>query len=169
MIDDYDQEDAHEFLCQILESLNQENQEGRFFSKVNFAIKPGQSVFENWENYCYQMQKSDNSLVTRLFGGEVYTELKCPENHVSYLFERVMNLSLSFPENPQLNHVGDFLVKNFEPEMIDGVTCEKCGSKVEMIKRSLIYNLPKVLILHLKRFKLGHYTNSKIRTPVLFD
>lgn len=115
------------------------------------------------------MEKSDNSLVTRLFGGEIYTQLKCPSSHTNYLFERVLNLSLAFPDDPQLNHIQDLLTQNFEPETINDVTCQKCSTRVEMIKKSYIYNLPKVLILHLKRFKLGYFSNSKIRTGVLFD
>ena len=38
-----------------------------------------------------------------------------------------------------------------------------------MIKISLIYNPPNILILHLKRFKLTYNLSSKIRTPIIFD
>ena len=113
MVSDYDQEDAHEFLSGFLEALNRENQEMKCVSKSTFKMDFEKSVFENWESFCYEMSQSDNSVVIRLLGGELFTELKCPENHPKYLFERVLNLSLSFPEPNKGNHLQDFLLNHF--------------------------------------------------------
>ena len=47
--------------------------------------------------------------------------------------------------------------------------CEKCNKKVQVIKRSSIYNPPNILIFHLKRFRQSYSSQTKIRTPVVFD
>lgn len=46
--------------------------------------------------------------------------------------------------------------------------CAKCKEHVKAIKKLQIYRAPKVLILHLKRFKTNYYMREKLSTPVLF-
>ena len=46
--------------------------------------------------------------------------------------------------------------------------CEKCKTHVEGIKKLEIYRAPKVLIIHLKRFKNVGYFREKINDPVIF-
>jgi len=46
--------------------------------------------------------------------------------------------------------------------------CEKCGEKTQATKRLRIYRLPKVLLLHIKRFKYSGSSREKLTNNVSF-
>ena len=46
--------------------------------------------------------------------------------------------------------------------------CEKCGEKTQATKRLRLYRLPKVLLLHIKRFKYSGSSREKLTNNVTF-
>lgn len=110
----FQQQDAHEFLTGLLEILNRENQQS-YGEKPEFKVDHQKSVVNNWGVYCDEMKKSDNSKVIDIFGGELYTELRCQKNHSEYLFERFLNVSISISNiSPQVYHIQRLLIDNFK-------------------------------------------------------
>lgn len=51
----------------------------------------------NWGYFCDQMRKTDDSKIIDIFGGEFYTETRCPSNHSDYFFERFLHISVPIP------------------------------------------------------------------------
>lgn len=102
-------------------------------------------------------------MVIDLFAGETHIELKCPYGHIKYTFERYMDLNLAFPKDNTTDLRG-FFRNYFKEEYIEGVECESCKKKTRFFRKVSIYNLPKILVLHLNRFQQGYFSNSKIKT-----
>lgn len=46
--------------------------------------------------------------------------------------------------------------------------CEKCGEKTQATKRLRLFRLPKVLMLHIKRFKYSGSSREKLTNNVTF-
>ena len=116
------------------------------------------------------MKKADNSRVIDIFGGELYTQLRCPNNHSEYLFERFLNISIPIQDiRPNCYRIQTLIINNFKEETLDGITCDECGKKTRKNKKSVIYNPPKVLVVNLKRFDHGFFGDSKINAEVAFD
>lgn len=165
-----DQQDAQEFLRGLLEFLNQENKEdGNDKKKLNLNIDQKLTVRDNWIQFCKEMKKNDNSDIVNLFGGETHIELRCPQGHSKYSFERFMDLSLHFPEKDKVYNLREFIKSYFREEIIDGVECETCKEKKKCSRKVSFYNLPKILVLHINRFHQGYYSHIKIRTDIVYD
>jgi ubiquitin carboxyl-terminal hydrolase 4/11/15 len=65
----------------------------------------------------------------------------------------------------------DCFSKFREPETLDRHNewfCPKCKNHVQAEKRMEIYKLPKILIIHLKRFKISGFSREKLNVPVTF-
>ena len=48
----------------------------------------------------------------------------------------------------------------------NAIMCETCGGQTESFRKSSFLFLPRILILHLKRFQYGLWNGTKVRTPV---
>ncbi len=77
------------------------------------------------------------------------------------------NLSI---EVKNLKNVYQSLEKYIKAENVSDYTCSSCNKKVEISKRSLLKELPNVLIMHLQRFTfdLERLQNVKINTKFEF-
>jgi len=52
-------------------------------------------------------------------------------------------------------------------EVLDDLfKCEKCNKRTKSTKKFVIWRLPKILVIHLKRFAFGKYRREKINTAV---
>ena len=65
--------------------------------------------------------------------------------------------------------VDELVEKLSEPETIDDYKCRKCKKETKHIKRSYIYSLPKILLVHIKRFEIGYYSAKKLTTTIELD
>ena len=55
-----------------------------------------------------------------------------------------------------------------EEQLEDLFTCEKCKTKRKSNKKFQIWRVPKILVIHLKRFHFGKTRREKIRQNVIF-
>lgn len=128
-------------------------------------------AYEYWMNYT----KNSMSVITNLFTGLYKTSIVCSEcNNETVRFEPFT--SLTIPIEDGINTTLDECVKKFvkEEEMIkdNQYRCTPCNKKVDAIKYISIWDAPKVLIIHLIRFKNtwtnGQCYQTKINTHIDF-
>lgn len=128
------QEDAHELMVNLLESMHK-------------CCLPSGVPSESQSAY-------DKSLVHKIFGGRLRSQVKCTRcSHCSNKFDPFLDLSLDIAKATTLVRA----LENFtEDELLDGgqkqYQCERCRQKVVAKKRFTIDKAPNVLTIHLKRF-----------------
>eukprot|EP01105_Mastigella_eilhardi_P020178 TRINITY_DN4786_c0_g2_i4.p1 TRINITY_DN4786_c0_g2~~TRINITY_DN4786_c0_g2_i4.p1 ORF type:complete len:3017 (-),score=891.96 TRINITY_DN4786_c0_g2_i4:79-9129(-) len=112
-------------------------------------------LFDLLENELKRSSSSENSdLLKEFFGGEVCHQVISREcSHVSERIEQVFNLSLVMQGKPTIE---ESLAQFVEGDQLTGDNkyfCEKCGAKVDALKRCCLSKLPATLVLHCKRFE----------------
>nr|XP_046167891.1 ubiquitin carboxyl-terminal hydrolase 49 [Oncorhynchus gorbuscha]XP_046167892.1 ubiquitin carboxyl-terminal hydrolase 49 [Oncorhynchus gorbuscha] len=182
----YDQQDAQEFLCELLDKVQQElESEG---SKRRIVIPITQR----------KLSKQVLKVLNTIFHGQLLSQVTCLScRHKSNTVEPFWDLSLEFPERYHSTEKGsaaslayqrscsltEMLAKFTETEALEGsiYACNYCNRKrrktshkplvlSEACKQLLIYRLPQVLRLHLKRFRWsGRNHREKIGVHVAFD
>ncbi len=117
------------------------------------------------------------------------SEIKCDKcEHRSLTFDTFMDLSLPIPKSSKSTPSAgysylssssygsegsvsliDCLNEFSKPEELDtDYKCEKCKKAGRITKKTSIYYLPKVLVLHLKWFSYSSHSHKKISTSVTF-
>ncbi|XP_072886919.1 ubiquitin carboxyl-terminal hydrolase 49-like isoform X1 [Hemitrygon akajei] len=183
----YGQQDAQEFLCELLDKVQQElESEG---TKHRILIPFSQR----------KLTKQVLKVVNTIFHGQLLSQVTCLTcNYKSNTIEPFWDLSLEFPERYHCLQKGanqhkectltEMLAKFTETEALEGriYACDQCNSKrrksspkplvlTEAQKQLMIYRLPQVLRLHLKRFSYcvfrwsGRNHREKIGVHVSFD
>ena len=114
---------------------------------------------------------SDTTWIHDLFQGTLVNETRCLNCETcSSKEENFFDLSIDVEQNTSLSHC---LQEFSNMEMLCGECkyyCETCSSKQEAEKRMRIKKLPKILALHLKRFKFVSNLNrfKKLTYRVVF-
>lgn len=116
------------------------------------------------------------SIMTDIFQGQTYSSVLCGEcnfNHIS--FENFMALSLLLPRSSSkithsttLKNCFDEYVKTEKIPQSEGYSCSACKSEVEIMKRTVIWRFPSVLIINLKRFYCSTWKKEKLETLIEF-
>ncbi|VFQ59979.1 unnamed protein product [Cuscuta campestris] len=128
------QEDAHEYMVNLLESMHK-------------CCLPSGISSESPNAY-------ERSLVHRIFGGTLRSRVKCMQcSYCSDKLDPFLDISLEIIK-------ADSLGKAFErftaQELLDGgdkqYSCQQCKQKVRACKQLTIDKAPHVLTIHLKRF-----------------
>ena len=145
------QEDAHEYLVQLLDCMHEE------ILKLH-SVKTSEGKI------------AETTLISRIFGGYLCNEMKCSKcSHSSKTYNYYQHLSLDI--NNGVSSINNSL-KSFTK--IETLTqgnewlCEKCKQKVKATKQLTISQLSNVMILHLKRFSYGNM-NGKVSKHIDFD
>ncbi|XP_075893069.1 ubiquitin carboxyl-terminal hydrolase 49 [Nelusetta ayraudi] len=181
----YDQQDAQEFLCELLDKVQQElDTDG---SKQRIVIPLTKR----------KLSKQVLKVLNTIFHGQLLSQVTCLScKHKSNTVEPFWDLSLEFPERYHSVEKGsgsaayqrsctltEMLSKFTEMEALEGsiYACNHCNKRrrktshkplvlSEARKQLLIYRLPQVLRLHLKRFRWsGRNHREKIGVHVAFD
>ncbi|KAJ0515238.1 putative ubiquitinyl hydrolase 1 [Helianthus annuus] len=143
------QEDAHEYMVNLLESMHK-------------CCLPNGVPIESQSAY-------DKSLVHKIFGGQLRSQVKCMQcNYCSNKFDPFLDLSLEILKVDTLYKAfANFTAK----EQLDGgakiYQCQQCKQKVKALKQLTVYKAPNVLTVHLKRFGC-HMSGQKIDKKVHF-
>lgn len=179
----YAQQDAQEFLCELLDKVQHELESAGKNSNSG-------SVPQNQKRFIKQVL----SVVNTIFHGQLLSQVTCLacENR-SNTVEPFWDLSLEFPERYHSNskesaaqascHLTEMLAKFTETEALEGniYACDQCNSArrrssskpvilTEAQKQLMVHKLPQVLRLHLKRFRWsGRNHREKIGVHVSFD
>lgn len=137
------QEDAHEFLRYLIESME------RSYLRIVQA--------SNLDSY-----SKETTPLNQIFGGYLRTEVTCLEcNHVSTTFQHFQDLLIDIR---QISNINEGLDAYFSRERLDGeeaYKCEQCHKRVAATKKFSLEKPPNVLCVQLKRFGNMGGKNSK--------
>lgn len=137
------QEDAHEYMVNLLESMHK-------------CCLPSGVPSESPSAY-------EKSLVHKIFGGRLRSQVQCMQcKFCSDKFDPFLDLSLEILRADSLYKALDHFTAR---ELLDGgqrqYQCQQCKQKVKATKRLTIDQAPHVLTIHLKRFG-SHVPGQKI-------
>uniref|UniRef100_A0A915CTD4 Ubiquitin carboxyl-terminal hydrolase n=1 Tax=Ditylenchus dipsaci TaxID=166011 RepID=A0A915CTD4_9BILA len=191
LFDNLQQQDAHEFFNFILNAINETLIEERKkeislgTAKANGTLKKAPAVGSTAQpssasNNTGEPSRStedrskhsvDPTWIHEIFQGTLTNETRCLNcETVSSKDEDFLDLSVDIEQNVSISHC----LRNFSNmETLCGdqkYYCENCCSKQEAQKRMRIKKLPRLLALHLKRFKYVEQLNryTKLSYRVLF-
>uniref|UniRef100_A0A8D2L3A2 ubiquitinyl hydrolase 1 n=2 Tax=Varanus komodoensis TaxID=61221 RepID=A0A8D2L3A2_VARKO len=161
LFDNYMQQDAHEFLNYLLNTIADLLQEEKKQEKQNGRLQNGSIESDEGE-------KADLTWVHEIFQGTLTNETRCLNcEAVSSKDEDFLDLSVDVEQNTSITHClrgfsnTETLCSEYK------YYCEQCRSKQEAQKRMRVKKLPMILALHLKRFKymdqLHRYTKLSYR------
>ncbi|XP_027676147.3 ubiquitin carboxyl-terminal hydrolase 12 isoform X2 [Chelonia mydas] len=162
LFDNYMQQDAHEFLNYLLNTIADILQEERKQEKQNGRLPNGSIDNEN------NNSTPDPTWVHEIFQGTLTNETRCLTcETISSKDEDFLDLSVDVEQNTSITHClrgfsnTETLCSEYK------YYCEECRSKQEAHKRMKVKKLPMILALHLKRFKymdqLHRYTKLSYR------
>ncbi|XP_043701168.1 ubiquitin carboxyl-terminal hydrolase 23 [Telopea speciosissima] len=143
------QEDAHEYMVNLLESMHK-------------CCLPSGVPSESPSAY-------EKSLVHKIFGGRLRSQVKCMQcSYSSNTFDPFLDLSLEIVKADSLLKA----LRHFTAmEQLDGgerqYQCQRCKQKVRAYKQLTVHKAPYVLTIHLKRFG-SHIPGQKIDKKVEF-
>lgn len=146
IFDNYMQQDAHEFLNYLLNTIAD----------------------------LLRSEKGDKHAITwvqEIFQGTLTNETRCLNcESISSKDEDFIDLSVDVEQNTSLTHCLRVFSKTETLGSEHKYYCEKCCSKQEAQKRMRIKKPPKILALHLKRFKYMEMQNrhTKLTSRVVF-
>ncbi|XP_039212553.1 ubiquitin carboxyl-terminal hydrolase 12 isoform X2 [Crotalus tigris] len=161
LFDNYMQQDAHEFLNYLLNTVADILQEEKKQEKQNGRLPNGSIDSEN-------SNSPDPTWVHEIFQGTLTNETRCLTcETISSKDEDFLDLSVDVEQNTSITHClrgfsnTETLCSEYK------YYCEECRSKQEAHKRMKVKKLPMILALHLKRFKymdqLHRYTKLSYR------
>ncbi|NXG44011.1 UBP44 hydrolase, partial [Psilopogon haemacephalus] len=178
----YAQQDAQEFLCELLDKVQQELETTG--ARYPALIPASQR----------KLIKQVLNVVNNIFHGQLLSQVTCLAcDNKSNTVEPFWDLSLEFPERYHCNGkemssqypclLTEMLAKFTETEALEGkiYACDQCNTKrrkfsskpvilTEAQKQLMVCRLPQVLRLHLKRFRWsGRNHREKIGVHVAFD
>ncbi|XP_008176969.1 ubiquitin carboxyl-terminal hydrolase 44 isoform X1 [Chrysemys picta bellii] len=178
----YAQQDAQEFLCELLDKVQQELETTG--TRYPALIPTSQR----------KLIKQVLNVVNTIFHGQLLSQVTCLAcDNKSNTIESFWDLSLEFPERYHCNGkemtsqypclLTEMLAKFTETEALEGkiYACDQCNTKrrkfsskpvilTEAQKQLMVCRLPQVLRLHLKRFRWsGRNHREKIGVHVSFD
>ncbi|KAL6534873.1 hypothetical protein OROGR_013548 [Orobanche gracilis] len=128
------QEDAHEYMVNLLESMHK-------------CCLPSGVHSESPSAY-------EKSLVHKIFGGHLRSQVKCMQcSYCSNKFDPFLDLSLEIVRaDSLLKALAHFTAKEQLDEGTKQYQCQQCRQKVKALKQLTIHKAPHVLTVHLKRF-----------------
>lgn len=132
------QEDAHEYLRQLLDCMHEEVLKANHLKTSDG--KPAETTF-----------------VSRIFGGYLCNTLTCSQcGYASKTFNHFLDLSLEIRQGIQsLQGAIEGFTKPEQLSHGNEWTCDGCKRKVKATKQMTISEAPAVLVVHLKRFAFG--------------
>ncbi|KAJ3615892.1 hypothetical protein Zmor_012219 [Zophobas morio] len=171
-----EQHDAQEFLSFLLDGLHEDLNHPISCDRDSSDVSQGYSVAEDAQlaELSWSKHKArNNSIVVDFFQGQFRSTLQCQAcRHCSSSFTPFMFLSLpvSFTRRTTLD---DCLKEFTQREIVSGSNkwyCPKCEAHRDAWKQLVLWRLPPVLIVHLKRFKVDCNGNvsGKNEANVLF-
>jgi len=162
------QHDAQEFMRFLIDRMHDELNRVRRKPKYRELICDELPLEEQSQTWADHYEEIDNSVMTDLFGGQLVSLVTCLScGHKSATFDNFMDLSIEIPKGSgECVDLMDCLETFFSIEKIEksNYKCFGCNERVDIEKAMSIYRLPKILIIHFKRF--SHSGRSKRRNKI---
>jgi ubiquitin carboxyl-terminal hydrolase 8 len=127
-------------------------------------------AYTYWKKYI----KDSHSIITDLFTGLFFSKITCKEcGKISGSFEAFTILQVPVTDNDEIKL--EECINSFVKEEILTDTnkyfCEDCNKNVDAIKNVYIWELPNILVVHLKRYdntsvKTNHKNSAKVTFPI---
>lgn len=153
------QQDSHEFLVVLIERLHADLNESVAKNIIDTSITPELSLSAAANKFWKEHINKNKSVITQLFEGLIVntlTCLTCTKSSKSFEVFRCLSLPLSSSRTSLSECLKQFL----KVERLSGEAaweCPTCKTKREAEKKIDIWKLPKVLIVHLKRYATDDY------------
>lgn len=165
-------QDAQELLDFLMNGLNEDlnrvSVKPQLPPQDNSKLEDEVAAERAWKNFLMV----ENSIVIDLFRGQYKSRVMCSYCETkSTVFEPFTSLTLQIPENQSKCSLSDCLLHFSNEEKMTGDSrwfCPRCKQKREATKRIVVWRLPQVLIIHLKRFHYQGIWRNKISTNVSF-
>ncbi|XP_017291574.1 ubiquitin carboxyl-terminal hydrolase 12 isoform X4 [Kryptolebias marmoratus] len=170
LFDNYMQQDAHEFLNYLLNTIADLLQEEKSQKRQQNGklVQNGNGEGSEGEGEGEGAKEMQQTWVHEIFQGTLTNETRCLNcEAVSSKDEDFLDLSVDVEQNTSITHClrgfsnTETLCSEYK------YYCEQCRSKQEAQKRMRVKKLPMILALHLKRFKymdqLHRYTKLSYR------
>lgn len=164
-------QDAHEFLNYLLNEIIENVEEHQKKTLKNGTQTPASIASASSLTASSTSTQLPAAWIHDLFQGQLTSETKCLTcENVSRRDEHFLDLSIDLEKNSSVTSC----LRNFSAsEMLcerNKFHCDTCGGLQEAEKRMKIKRLPKVLALHLKRFKYMEETQrfEKLHYRVLY-
>lgn len=151
-----DQEDAHDFLVEWLDSIQTR------------LVKESTKSSEEGEGEKLDQRSEETSLIWQIFGGYTRGEVNCECGYTSKTFQGFLTLELQIPRG--IRSVEGALDAFTQGEELYGdnqYKCDSCKQKRDAEQRTVIEIAPNVLMVALKRF--SYYGFGKINSKVSFS
>lgn len=151
------QEDAHEFLRLLVESLQKA------------ALPPPPSPASQLPPLDHRSRET--SLIHRIFGGYLQSTVTCAScRHVSRTFEAFLDLSLDVKQADSLQAALRLFTAPETLSKSNRYRCESCRRLTEAQKKFSVYSAPQILTVQLKRFFVHPMTGQpgKLNRPIAF-
>lgn len=142
--------DCQEFMRFLLSEL-QDEMNPPIPSKIvkKFQLADFSSSEEAWEFY----QKYHPSIIDEFFAGQIVSQIICPAcDKVSKAYDPFLDISLTIDRNTDT--IYDCFTEFCKKEAVEEYQCEGCKKKMKAYKSMMISKEPKILVIHLKRFKI---------------
>eukprot|EP00127_Corallochytrium_limacisporum_P003323 Clim_evm12s148 gene=Clim_evmTU12s148 len=164
----YQQQDAHEFLRYLLDTLHNE-----------LSTMPDGTQGPTKKYKTRRVASLKQSMIKEVFQGQLLNEVQCLKcRHISKKYDLFLDLSLDIPPeyHSRKTHgtskcdIEGMLSRFCEEEMLDEhelYECGNCKRRERCVKQFTISELPPMLCLHVKRFRWTS-ARSKIDTFVHF-
>ncbi|XP_060085608.1 ubiquitin carboxyl-terminal hydrolase 2-like [Ylistrum balloti] len=161
----YAQQDAQEFLRYLLEGLHEDVNKVRSKPKpVTIKDEDFTNDSEKAEEYYRVYLSYDNSRIVEIFVGQLKSELRFKDcGHKSTTFDPFWDLSVPIPKRGSqvsIQQCINLFMKEEELDHDERPTCEQCKKRKACTKSFSIQRFPQILVLHLKRFSQGRYSQK---------
>jgi len=159
-----EQQDSQEFLNFLLSSIEEEIKEKVIFIPGRkFTMDNGGKIYDTIQKIHMNIMKQNSmineySIIKKLFSGMIHNTVKCDYcGNMSHNYDSFLTLQLNVNN---CNNIYDCMDEYIKEEQIDSknmIKCDFCGMKNRAHKKTNLCEMPKILIIHFKRFMVNNY------------
>eukprot|EP01017_Pseudomicrothorax_dubius_P006835 TRINITY_DN12027_c0_g1_i1.p1 TRINITY_DN12027_c0_g1~~TRINITY_DN12027_c0_g1_i1.p1 ORF type:complete len:286 (+),score=35.48 TRINITY_DN12027_c0_g1_i1:64-921(+) len=144
---DTEQHDAHEYFITLREKLRDE---------INPLFPKTRPKITDASSYWAFHTSVNNSIIDKLFSGLQVATVTCETcNNEEFVYEPFLELFLPLEGS---SNIQECMTRYLTAEKIGSYSCDKCKNKnTRAVKQTHISILPQILVISLKRFKIGTY------------
>ena len=159
------QNDTQEFLMLMIDTMHEALCKEVIIrisgTVVNETDKLALEAMKVWKTYF----KDNYSVIINLFYGQLMSTVEFENTVSSRNYDPCCYFSLSIPNNIENLNIYDCFDLYTSSEILDGdnmIKCEKTNEYKVAKKTIKVWNFPKILIIHLKRFSNNSNKNNKL-------